>query len=158
MHINDFVTRFGVQTDVHLLLTYTQRREPDESGRTQRANRSRWSVVCECPDQSPGDKRVLVVDYETGPDVDEEDLDALEALAYVIVDSREGAFTFEQYVDEYGAIPRPDQGGNSTIHASQHPIRLYAQWVHAVWLYHQVNDWCSSPEMKAALADVRLSD
>jgi hypothetical protein len=155
MRITEFATRFGIQSDVHLLLDYTQRTEPDEYGRRQRLTRTRWSVTFRCPEQVPGAERVLVLDYETGPNVAEEDVDAFEALAHAIADSRDGALTFEEYVSEHGGI-RPDQTGSYTIRPYQHPVRLYAQWISAMWLYHQINDWCSSLEMRAALADVRL--
>lgn len=156
MRIDEFAIRFGVQSDVHHLLDYTQLLGPDNLGKFRQLPRSRWVVTYLCPDAVPGAQRVLTIDHDTSRSVDEEDIDAFEVLATAIVDARDGALTFAEYVEELGEI-KPDDYGMYTAPVSRTPSKLHVQWRRLGVLHEEIREWCSLVEMRAALAEIELS-
>lgn len=155
MDIEQFATRFGVQYDVHHLRDLIVR--TIEDGHFKHHRRAQWVLTYVCP-EADGDsaERLLVLDYQTGPDTGEEDIDGFEVLATAILDSREGNQSFEEYVSTWGDI-QPDNYGRYSAPMTHTPARLHARWRQAGELYDRINDWCNSPQMRAALSDIQLS-
>lgn len=156
MHIEEFMERFGVRATARHLLDYVTHTEPDELGRRHELIRRQWAIVYEHADVQHGDQRVLTLDYDTSTSDGHNQVNAGEVLAQVIIDAcSDGRSTFEEYIDEFAQYQR--YGANQIVaNASRHPQRLYEEWIGLVHLNHRIVRWCSSPEMRAALDEIRI--